>query len=262
VMLGPSYDVEMMNGYSYLVSDLGLKAGDKVGHIWQEGEYGQNGALGAKYAAGKLGLEYIDVPIKPTDVDLTTQVNDLLSKGVKAISMTSGPAQSKSVVTVLEQAKSPIPVMSSNPGFNTAIMDDATKGALEKHFYLIAAAAPYTADLPAVKKLVTQFEAEYKDVAKGFPVNFGYSQAALFGEALQKACDSGDMTRDGLHAAFGSIKSFDTGGLMGGILDYSKPGGITSRENYIAKADSTLPGSLKVVKASVTSDFAKAYTPA
>mgnify|MGYP000867453561 CR=1 FL=1 len=262
VMVGPSYDVEIINGYQYLVDALGVKAGDKVGHIWQEGEYGQNGQTGAKYAAEKLGLTYIDVPIKPTDTDLTTQVNDLLSQGVTAITMTSGPKQTASVVTVLEQAGSTIPVMSSNPGYNTALMEGATGEAMAKHFYLAAAAAPYTSDSEAVKHVVGAFEgdAKYKDVARGFPVNFGYAQAALWVDALTAACESGDLTRDGVHAAFQSIKSYDTGGLVG-VLDYSTPGAIPSRENYIAKADPAVAGGLVVVKDAFASDNAKGYTP-
>ncbi len=259
VMAGPSYDVEMINAYAFMASDLGIKAGDKVGHIWQEGEYGQNGQAGAKYAAAKLGIEYIDVPIKPTDTDLTTQVNNLLSQGVKAITMTSGPKQSLSVTQALEQAASKIPVVSSNPGFIVADGDAAN--AMAAHFYLSAAAAPYTSENPNVQKVVKEFEAtpDYKDIAKGFAVNFGYAIGELYGDALQKACDGGDMTRDGLHAAFGKITSFDSGGLMG-LLDYSKPNSIPSRTNYVAKYDPSQAGALKVVKGDFASDIAKAYT--
>ena len=259
VMAGPSYDVEMINGYAFMVSDLGIKAGDKIGHIWQEGEYGQNGQAGAKYAAGKLGLTYIDVPIKPSDTDLTTQVNNLLSQGVAAITVTSGPKQSLSVTQTLEQAGSKIPVVSSNPGF--IIADGDAAKAMEAHFYLSAAAAPYTSENPNVQKVVKEFEgdATYKDVTRGFSINFGYAIGELYADALQKACDAGDLTRDGLHASFGKITSFDSGGLMG-LLDYSKPNSIPSRTNYVAKYDPNQAGALKVVKGDFASDIAKAYT--
>jgi hypothetical protein len=173
--------------------------------------------------------------------------------------MTSGPKQSLSVTQVLEQAGSKIPVVSSNPGIAVA-EGDAAK-AMEAHFYLSAAAAPYTSDNPNVQKVVKEFEAsaEYKDVVKSFSVNFGYAIAELYADALQKGCDAGDLTRDGLHAAFGKITSFDSGGLMG-LLDYSKAHGIPSRTNYVAKYDSTQAGALKVVKGDFASDIAKAYT--
>lgn len=259
VMAGPSYDIEMINAYAFMASDLGIKAGDKVGHIWQEGEYGQNGLAGAKYAAGKLGIDLQEVPIKPTDTDLTTQVNTLLGAGVKAITMTSGPKQSLSVTAALEQAGSKIPVVSSNPGF--IIADGDAGAAMAAHFYLSAAAAPYTSDNPKVQSVVKEFEStpEYKDITKGFAVNFGYAIGELYGDALKKACDAGDMTRDGLHAAFGKITSFDSGGLMG-LLDYSKPNSIPSRTNYVAKYDLSQAGALKVVKGDFASDIAKAYT--
>jgi hypothetical protein len=186
-------------------------------------------------------------------------VNNLLSQGVKAITITSGPKQSLSVTGVLEQAGSKIPVISSNPGF--IIADGDAAKAMEAHFYLSAGAAPYTSDNPNVVKVIKEFEADtaYKDITKGFSVNFGYAIGELYADALGKACDAGDMTRDGLHAAFAKITSFDSGGLMG-LLDYSKPHGIPSRTNYVAKYDSTQAGALKVVKPDFASDIAKAYT--
>jgi hypothetical protein len=140
-------------------------------------------------------------------------------------------------------------------------MEGATGDAMAKHFYLAATAAPYTSDNEAVKRVVTEFEASYPDVAKGFPVNFGYAQAALWVEALERACESGDMTRDGVHAAFGTITEFDTGGLVG-VLDYSEPGAIPARESYIAKADPAVAGGLTVVEPDFASEIALSYTPA
>src|SRR5450759_2972327 len=46
----------LITGVDYLVKNKGLKSGDKLGVIYQDSEYGADGANGAKYAAQKNGL--------------------------------------------------------------------------------------------------------------------------------------------------------------------------------------------------------------
>lgn len=263
VMVGATYDVEMINGIDWLTKAKGLKAGDKIGHIYQEGEYGANGYKGSKYAADKLGLQLIPVLIKPTDTDLTTQVSNLVSQGVKAIMLTSGAKQSGSVVSVLAaKGANDVDVISNNPGFAISLVDKnaPTAQPMVQHFHLVASAAPYTGTTPAVTKVRQQYESQHPDGIKEFTVNFGYGQAQLLGEALKRACDAGDLTRAGLHTAIGTIKSFDSGGLVS-KLAYTSPGAIPTREVYIARASTDDPGGLKTEKDLFVSDLAKNYTP-
>ena len=49
--MGATYDVEMVNGFDYLLKKGKIKEGDKIGHIYFEGEYGANGLAGSKYFA-------------------------------------------------------------------------------------------------------------------------------------------------------------------------------------------------------------------
>lgn len=263
-MVGATYDVEMINGIDWLVKAKGLKAGDKIGHIYQEGEYGANGYAGSKYASQQLGIQLVPVLIKPTDTDLTTQVGDLLSQGVKAILLTSGAKQSGSVVSVLAaRGAADVTVVSSNPGFATSLVENnaPTAQAMVKYFHLVASAAPYTDPSPAVTKVRQQYESQHPDGIKEFTVNFGFGQAELMGEALKRACNNGDLTRAGVHNAIGTIKQFDSGGLVS-KLDYSTPGAIPSREVYVAAASTGDPGGLHTEKNLFVSDLAKGYTPA
>ena len=39
-VVGATYDVEMINGLDYLLKQGKIKEGDKIGHIYFEGEYG------------------------------------------------------------------------------------------------------------------------------------------------------------------------------------------------------------------------------
>ena len=48
-----------------------LKPGDKLGHVYFEGEYGENALQGSKYAPRSKGLTLVEQKIKATDTDLS-----------------------------------------------------------------------------------------------------------------------------------------------------------------------------------------------
>jgi ABC-type branched-subunit amino acid transport system substrate-binding protein len=55
-IVGATYDVEMINGLDYLLEQGKIKEGDKLGHIYFEGEYGANGLAGSKYFASQHNM--------------------------------------------------------------------------------------------------------------------------------------------------------------------------------------------------------------
>ncbi|HYO37741.1 MAG TPA: ABC transporter substrate-binding protein, partial [Geodermatophilus sp.] len=73
-VLGATYDVELANGYQYLFDQGLLADGDTVGHIYFEGEYGENGLAGSEAVAEARGLTVIPAQIKSTDQDMSAQV--------------------------------------------------------------------------------------------------------------------------------------------------------------------------------------------
>ena len=48
IIPGTTYDIEMINGLSYLLDEKLIKDGDTIGHIYIDGEYGANGLRGAR----------------------------------------------------------------------------------------------------------------------------------------------------------------------------------------------------------------------
>ena len=99
-VVGATYDVEMVNGLDYLLKQGKIKEGDKLGHIYFEGDYGANGLAGSKYFASKHGMTIDEAQIKSTDTDMTAQVTKFKADGVKAILLTTAPAATASAVGV------------------------------------------------------------------------------------------------------------------------------------------------------------------
>ncbi len=167
-------------------------------------------------------------------------VTGLRGKGVKAIGLTSTPSQTLSVATVSAQLGLNVPIVGNNPTFAPAIVTPETAPAL-KQYYQVASSAPYNADNEAAKKVAAAYEALGKDDVPNGGVPYGYAIGEIWGQLLEKACDNGDMTRDGITAALEESDDITTDELVAD-LDLTQPGAPATREVYIAQADLDAPG--------------------
>jgi ABC-type branched-subunit amino acid transport system substrate-binding protein len=261
VIPGTTYDVEMINAVDWLVKNKGLQKGDKVGHIFHEGDYGQNGNAGAVAAAKEYGLEILPYKITPTAADLTSQVTALKAAGAKAILLTVAPAQTASAVGVAAAGGYTVPFIANAPSFSTALLATPVKAALEKQLYVATSTAPFSSTAAGPTKVRTAFLAKYPDATKIQYALLGYAQAQIISGILETACKNNDLTRAGLLKAFQSQASVSTDGLLA-PLDYSKPGGIPARQSYVLRPDSTSPGGLTQVADLFSATLAQTYTPA
>jgi ABC-type branched-subunit amino acid transport system substrate-binding protein len=257
MIVGTTYDVEMINGISWLMKNKGLKKGDAVGHIYIQGEYGEDGLLGSKYAAKQLGLKLIPEQITATATDVTSQVTALKNQGVKAILMTTTPTQTASAAAVDAATGLNVPIMGNNPTFVPQLMQTAAGPALAKLFYLAESWQPYSGDSAGATKVRKEYQARYKDVPNA-DIGWGYGAAGAYATVLKKACDNKDLTRDGVQKAFRQTTSVDTDGILP-TLDYSHPGDPATREAIITQADAKAAGGLTIVQQLTASDLAKSY---
>ena len=80
-IVGATYEVEMINVLDYLLKEGKIKEGDKIGHIYFEGEYGEGGLAGSKYFAEQHGMQVVEQQIQSTDTDMTAQVIQAQGRG-------------------------------------------------------------------------------------------------------------------------------------------------------------------------------------
>lgn len=257
LMAGTTYDLEMINSVQYLVDEGLLAEGDSIGALYVEGEYGANGFAGVKFAADALGLNVVEATLKATDTDATSVISQFAQAGVKAVALTTTPTQTASAVGVAAQALPGVKFVGNNPTFSPGLLATEVAPALEANFLLAASALPYSADVPEVDQLRTEFAAEYPDEPGNGGVTYGYGVATIYSQIMQTACDNGDMTRAGLLKALQATTDAVTGVIA--PLDFSEQGSPASREIYIAKPDAAAEGGLTVVKDLFTTDLAQSY---
>ncbi|MFC4585760.1 ABC transporter substrate-binding protein [Sphaerisporangium corydalis] len=254
---GTTYDIDMINGVDFLAKEKGIKSGDKIGHLYFEGDYGQSALNGTKYAAEKLGLTVVEQKIKATDQDMSAQVSAFKDAGVKAIMVSVGPKQAASLVGVAVAKGMDIPFVASNSAYSPQLLGTPAAPALLKDYYIMTAAAPMSSPLPAIKKLVADYQAKYAGQPVDSGVGAGYSAAVIVGDALKQACASKDLSREGIVKAHRSQPSWEGG--FGTPMDFSQIDRPASRASFITKPDKAAVGGAVVFKEAAISDLAKDY---
>lgn len=253
-----TYDVEIINGFAYLARTAPLAAGDKVGHIYSDDEFGVNSALGVKYAAQAAGVSVVDQKFKPTDQDMTAAVTALKSAGVKAVVVSSGPRQLAPVMVGTESAGLRVPVLSHSVGFHPQLLAVAA-AQMEARLAIASPVPPISStDLPAVVKLAADYQARFPGMPVDQGVMSGYASAGIFAEDLKAACAAGDLTREGLVAAHRRQTGMDVG--LGLKLDFSSNSKPPSYQTFILKVDKTKPGGLVTVEPAHEVPDARSYT--
>jgi len=245
MIVGSTYDYEMINAIDYALANKLLKKGDKIGHIYFEGEYGANALAGSKYAAEKNGLTLVEKKIKSTDTDLTAQVTDLKNQGVAAIALTVAPTAAASVAAVDAAIGLNVPILASNPNFSPGLLKTPAGPALEKLLYGVASWQQPNGTDPSTVKFVADYKAKFPGDQLDGGLTWGYGAAKAFTDVMKKACANNDLTRDGMNTALRASNAIDTGTLA--PLDYTKPGAAPTQKVYVFRPDATQAGGLKDV---------------
>ncbi len=257
-VIGSTYDLETINAIDFLMKEKGLKKGDKLGHVYFEGDYGESALKGSKHMAEKAGLTVVEQKIKPTDNDMTAQVSALKKAGVKGVVISAGPRQAASLVGVAAAGRFDVPVIGNNSAFAPQLLATQSGPALEKNYYVASPTLPIGADTAAAKKLVADYRKAHPKDSLDNGVVAGWTAASVFGEALKKACEGKDLTREGVGKALLTLDSFDSG--FGVTQDFTDPKAPSSRKSVILRPDKKATGGMKVVREPSASQAAKGYS--
>ena len=257
LMIGQTYDVEMLNGLSYLQEEGIIGEGDQIGHIYVDSEYGQNALTGTKAYAEDNGMTVTEAKIASTDTDMTAIVTKMKADGVKAIAVTTPPAALGSIALQNQAQGLNVPMIGSNPVFAPTLLEDPGVTAALKNYYQVTSYAPIGSEVPAAQELLGKLQ-EITDEQPNIGTSQGYVWGLAWQELLQTACDNGDLTRAGIMEAMSQVDALETNGLTG-TLSFATEGTPTTREAFIVAPDPNVPGGLTVMQGLFESEAAKKY---
>lgn len=257
MVAGATFDLEMVNGISWMVDEGILKEGDAIGHIYLQGEYGENALAGGEYGAQELGLNLISQEVPPTATDVTSQVTALKNRGVKAILLSTAPGQTASAAAADAASGLNVPLLGSNPSWAPQLLDTAAGDALKDLYYVAQSFQLFNSDVPGAQTVREAYDAKYKEAPLA-SVTWSYAASASYTAVLEKACENGDLSREGVLAAFPEVSDVDTEGIMP-PLDFSDPNVPPTRDVVIARPDAAEPGGLTLVREFEASEIAQSY---
>lgn len=244
---GATYSIEGANAIDYLVDELGLTEGDTVGVVYFVGDLGGDSLAGAQHAADERGLEIVSQEITPRDTDLSAQAAAFQQAGVSAVIVAAAPPQLASIAGVLASLDVDVPLIGNTPAFNPALLNTPAGPALVENGYTVQSIAPYAAEEPGVQDAVALYEAAAPDGPQGWEVPLAYAQAELLADAIERACDAGDLTPEGVVAAMRATADLDLQGLYPVPVDYTEIGEPPLRTVYVTKVDADVPGGLRML---------------
>jgi ABC-type branched-subunit amino acid transport system substrate-binding protein len=268
-VLGTPYAIDDANGVDYIVNQQGKKDA-KIGVIYQNDEYGQDGLRG--YDAAKSTYHFNDAArssYASTDTDFTSQVLAMKNAGAEYVFLVAIPgAAGKIIGTAAAIGYHPTWVL-QGPAWseylmtkNGTIADTADKTPI---YPALAAGTTWVlgyeaqwgdTNVPGMAQFLSDTQKYGGGQIPDYYYMYGYGMAKVEAAILKKAIESGDLTRQGILNAKLNLGTVDLGGLLPSV-DYTPSLGPVSRKTNISVVDPTVPGFLKPKSPFFESEAAK-----
>lgn len=257
VIPATTYDVEMINGLSYLMEQGKIHDGDTIGHIWHEGDYGANGLRGAQYFAQRHRLT-----LREAKVSTESPIREIVAAfaaepRVQAIALSTTPDQTAAAAAANQELRLDIPMIGNSPSFTPGLLTGPAAGTLN-NLSVAASSVPFSSALPAAQHVARAYrQAAYRELPNS-GVPYGYAIGRIWSQLLKRACINSDLSRSGLQEALRQLPTINTDHLVAS-LSFTKPGSPAARETYIGVPDPVMPGGIREVRPFFASPDAQSY---
>jgi ABC-type branched-subunit amino acid transport system substrate-binding protein len=231
------YCVESMNGITYMSETYG----DKVAIISFPGEYGQDGATGAKMAAEKLGLEVVydgEGAVVPGS-DQTPVITEIVNSGADFVWATINPTTLSEIMGGAVAQGFTGAWAGNAPTYNPNLLDTDLKEALDQYYTHSTYTEVWNPEgSEGMKELIAQMQAYRPDAIVTDYYILGWVNGMIVQQVLEHAAENGDMTRAGVTQAAREI-TVDLKGLAPNQTWGGEPNDYIVRESYLYDVDST-----------------------
>ncbi|MGO1542783.1 MAG: ABC transporter substrate-binding protein [Gulosibacter sp.] len=243
VVLTPAmlYNLDAELVLEYMLEQGTIAEGDTIGLVYLEGDYGESAHVGVEAFAERHNITVVGSLVKPTDSDMTAAVNNALDQDASAVFIASVPAHTSSVATVLEASGQDIAMAGSWPSYTASLMNNTGGEYLQEHF--TAGSMATTFDLPTGEPILPAYEEMFGSTPETNQVPMGYGTAAMMHQILDRACELGDLTPEGVVAAKNDLGTLTSDGVMP-EMDYTQLGKSPTLEEFIIELDPNAPGGI------------------
>jgi ABC-type branched-subunit amino acid transport system substrate-binding protein len=254
VLIGTPYRLQVENGLEFAIkaaTKLGV-TNPKVGIIYQDDAYGQDGLTGFNEAIGCYSAlnNVAQATYELTDKTFTAQITKMKTAGAQFVVLTAVPTIAAGIIgTAAQLGYFPQWILNSPAWANGLLaVSPQFTGLLEKSVWVVAQGATWgDRSQPGMAEMLDNIQKYAPDQKPDGYFQFGYAEAKVTYAILKKASDNGDLTRAGLLKAFNELGTVDLGGLFGANAQYgSAPNQrVPTRSNSVYGIDTTIPNNFK-----------------
>jgi ABC-type branched-subunit amino acid transport system substrate-binding protein len=238
-----NYCLESMNALEFM-ADEGAQS---VAIVSFPGEYGQDGATGAKMAAEELGLEIAYdgegaiIPPTPTNPnpDNSAVVRGIVDADPDWVWVTSTPGVMAQIIGQATAGGYDGKWSGNGPSYVDDLLGSDIGEIIDSSYWVSYYTVPFGADVEGMDEMVNAItEASPDGPASDFYV-YGWTEAQITEAVLRRAAENGDLTREGVEAAAFEVE-VDFQGLAPPQTWAGDPNDYIVRESYILKPTADL----------------------
>jgi ABC-type branched-subunit amino acid transport system substrate-binding protein len=236
-----TYCLESHNAISWMHGKLqeeGLET--RLAIISFPGEYGQDGATGAKMAAEALGIEVVydgEAQVVP-GADQTPVISELVNAQPTLVYATINPTALSEIFAGARARGLEAYWTGNSPTFDHRLLDTDLAADLGQYYFYSTYTALWGTDVEGMDELMATMAERRPDAPVSDPYIIGWTYAQLAHQLLEYAASRGDLTREGIMEAFMDEGfSADFGGLAPGQAWSGDPNAYLVRDSYIYSID-------------------------
>jgi ABC-type branched-subunit amino acid transport system substrate-binding protein len=239
-----TYCIESMNAIWWMHERLQEEGREtRLAIISFPGEYGQDGASGAKLAAEALGLEivYDGEAEVVAGADQTPVISQLVGSDPTLVFATANPTTLAEIFGGVRAQGLDAYWTGTWPTFNFQLMGTDLAEDLQEYYFPSAYTATWGADVDGMDEVVEIMSTRRPSLPTSDHYILGWTQAVLTHQLLEYATSRGDLTRAGIVEAFndpGFVADF--GGLAPSQTWAGEPDDYLVRESYMYELDASL----------------------
>lgn len=225
-----NYCIESMNGVDWIARE----GGQQLAILSFPGEYGQDGAAGAKLAAEALGLEIVydgEGAVVP-GADQTPVIAELVDSGADWVWATINPTTLAEIMGGAASEGFSANWSGNSPTYSFKLLGTELAPLLDEHYFLSTYIVTWGEDVPGMEQLVSEMQARRPDAPISDVYIVGWTEAMATHQILERAAENGDLTRAGVVAAANEVE-VDYQGLAPNQSWAGDPNDYIVRESYI-----------------------------
>lgn len=240
---GNTYCIEAMNGVEWVLENRNPDAASVMA-VHFPGDYGADGAAGARIAAENNGLEFSEVETTPGADNQGGAISEVVATNPDILVLTVAPAETGTIVGQAAQQGFTGTVILDGPAYNKALLESAAGPAILEQVVIGYPWPGFEGESPgheAMREALGDV-----DPNDGYVSGWVWSYPLL--AALRAAADNGDLTRQGVLDAVTTLETVDYEGMLPeGTGNFSgEPNDQAVRQTTIAVPDAESPTGSRV----------------